>query len=184
MITIFQIIPSSSTFWKYWLLYMISLGVIYSIGLVIEDNKVQYQREKKYKTKKIKRLNVSKSKFITQVIEWCKQNLEHPKHHKYYPVVEVKYYKTKKVSGDYSSSNRIIRIFVNNHQTIDELIDTCIHEYVHYLQMPFKTNQVEYNKYNKTKGYFNNPYEIDARERAAFHTPICIKDLKRLGYIS
>jgi hypothetical protein len=30
--------------------------------------------------------------------------------------------------------------------------------------MPFKTNQVEYNKFNKTKGYFNNPYEIDARE--------------------
>lgn len=47
MIAILQIMPSSSTFWKYWLLYMISLGVLYIIGLVIEDNEVQYQRKKK-----------------------------------------------------------------------------------------------------------------------------------------
>jgi hypothetical protein len=162
---------------------MISLGVLYVIGLVIEDNKVKYQREKKYKTKNNQRLNVSKSKFITQVIEWCKQNLEHPKYHKYYPVVEVLYYKSKKRNGVYLPSNLTIKIFVNNHQTIDELVDTCIHEYVHYLQMPFQTNQVEYNKFNKTRGYLKNPYEIEARERAAFYTPKCIKELKRLGYI-
>ena len=183
MILTFQIILSSFPFWKYWLIYMISLGVLYVIGLVIEDNKVKYQREKKYKTKNNQRLNVSKSKFITQVIEWCKQNLEHPKYHKYYPVVEVLYYKSKKRNGVYLPSNLTIKIFVNNHQTIDELVDTCIHEYVHYLQMPFQTNQVEYNKFNKTRGYLKNPYEIEARERAAFYTPKCIKELKRLGYI-
>ena len=163
---------------------MISLGVIYIIGLVIEDNKVQYQREKKYKTKQKQRLNVSKSKFITQVIEWCKQNLEHPKYHKYYPIVEVLYYKNQKRNGFYLPSNLTIKIFVNNHQTINELVDTCIHEYVHYLQMPHQTNQLEYNKFNKTRGYYKNPYEIEARERAAFYTPKCIKDLKSLGYIS
>jgi hypothetical protein len=54
MILTFQITLSSFPFWKYWLIYMISLGVLYVIGLLIEDNKVQYQREKKYKTKKIK----------------------------------------------------------------------------------------------------------------------------------
>jgi hypothetical protein len=52
MILTFQITLSSFPFWKYWLIYIISLGVLYVIGLVIEDNKVQYQREKKYKTKK------------------------------------------------------------------------------------------------------------------------------------
>jgi hypothetical protein len=45
---------SISIFWKYWVIYMILLGVLYIIGLVIEDNKVKYQREKKYNTKKIK----------------------------------------------------------------------------------------------------------------------------------
>jgi hypothetical protein len=163
---------------------MILLGVLYVIGLLIEDNKVRYQSEKKYKIKRSQKINVSKAKFINLVIDWCKQNMEHPKYHKYYPIVEVKYYKTKKVSGDYNSSNRKIRIFVNNHQTINELVDTCIHEYVHYLQMPFQTNQEEYNKFNKTRGYHKNPYEIEARKKAAFYTPKCIKDLKRRGYIT
>ncbi|RAR73808.1 hypothetical protein [Flavobacterium aciduliphilum] len=184
MITTFQIILSISIFWNYWLLYMISLGLLYVIGLVIEDNKKNYQSVKNYRTKKNQKLNVNKSKFVNLVIDWCKQNLEHPRYHKYYPIVEVKYYKTKKVSGDYSSSKKIIRIFVNNHQTISELVDTCIHEYIHYLQMPFQSNQVEYDKLNKTNAYYNNPYEVEAREKAAFHTPQCIKELKRLGYIS
>lgn len=177
MVTKFLTIP---TFWKYWLIYMFMLGIFYIIGLISEYNNgpSPFRKLKNYT------LHVPKAKFINRVIEWCKQNMEHPKYHKYYPIVEVKYYKTKKVSGDYCSSNQIIRIFVNNHQTIDELIDTCIHEYVHYLQMPFQTNQVEYNKFNKTRGYHKNPYEIEARERAAFTTPKCIKDLKRLGYIS
>lgn len=183
MIPIFQIMPSSSTFWKYWLLYMISLGVIYIIGLVIEDNEVQYQREKKYKIKKREKLNVSKAKFINQVIEWCKQNLEPPKYHKYYPVVEVLYYKNQKRNGAYLPSNLTIKIFVNNHQNIEELVETIIHEYTHYLQMPRKVDQLNYAKYNKSKGYFENPYEVEARERAALYTPYCIKDLRSLGYL-
>jgi Zn-dependent peptidase ImmA (M78 family) len=110
--------------------------------------------------------------------------MDFPKHHKYYPTVEVKYYINKKKSGDYSSKSRLIRIYVNNHQTIEELVDTCIHEYTHYLQLAKETQQLEYTKYNKTKGYFNNPYEIDARKKAKFYTPKCIKDFKKLGYIS
>ena len=149
------------------------LGIFYIIGLISAYNNGPYP----FRKLKNYTLLVPKAKFINRVKEWCKQNMEHPKYHKYYPIVEVKYYKTKKVSGDYCSSNQIIRIFVNNHQTIDELIDTCIHEYVHYIQMPFQTNQVEYNKFNKTRGNHKNPYEIEARERAAFYTPKCIKDL-------
>ena len=50
--------------------------------------------------------------------------------------------------------------------------------------MPKEIQQLEYTKYNKTKGYFNNPYEIDARKKAKFYTPKCIKEFKKLGYIS
>ena len=174
---------SISIFWKYWLIYMISLGVIYIIGLVIEDDKVQSQREKKYKPKQKQSLNVSKSKFISQVIEWCKQNLEHPKYHKYYPIVEVLYYKNQKRNGVYLPANLTIKIFVNNHHNIETLVNTIIHEYTHYLQMPRKIDQLEYAKYNKYKGYFNNPYEVEAREKAAFYTPLCIDALKNLGCI-
>jgi hypothetical protein len=50
--------------------------------------------------------------------------------------------------------------------------------------MPKEVHQLEYNKYNKTKGYYNNPYEIDAREKAKLYAPKCINDLCKIGYIS
>ena len=50
--------------------------------------------------------------------------------------------------------------------------------------MPKEIQQLEYRKFQKTKGYFNNSYEIDARKKAKFYTPKCIKDFKKLGFIS
>jgi hypothetical protein len=180
MINLNIIALNTSPFWKWWWIYMISLGVLYIIGLIIED----ISNTKKCNLKNYA-LNVTKAKFINTVIDWCKENMDYPKHHKYYPTVEVKYNTRKeKYYGDYSSENRIIRIFINNHDSIEELVNTIIHEYTHYLQMPRDTNQLEYTKYNETKGYYNNPYEIDARKKAELYTPKCIKDLRKLGYIS
>ena len=176
------ILLSISLFWLWWGLYMISLGIIYVICLINEDVENSPSNKKKYHLKSYE-LNVTKARFINLIIDWCKKNMEFPKHHKYYPTVEIKYYKNKKL-GDYLLQSRKITIYVNNHLTIEELVDTCIHEYTHYLQMPKVSQQLEYTKYNKTKGYFNNPYEIDAREKAKFYTPKCIKDFKKLGYIS
>lgn len=174
-----------SSFWKCWVpIYLVSLVIIYLIGEIIEDNKKTNSKSKKIKFKKNYALNVTKSGFVSAVIDWCKENMEYPKHHKYYPTVEVKYNINKKANGDYSSYSRLIRIYVNNHKSIEDLVDTCIHEYTHYLQMPKEVHQLEYNKYNKTKGYYNNPYEIEAREKAEFYTPKCINDLYKLGYIS
>ena len=76
------------------------------------------------------------------MIDWCKQNMEHPKYHKYYTIVEVLYYKNQKRNGAYLPSNLTIKIFVNNHQNLEELIETIIHEYTHYLQMPRKVDQL------------------------------------------
>ncbi len=184
MLSIKIILLGISPFWKWWSVYMVSLVVIYLVGVIIEENKKTTTKSKKINFKKGYSLNVAKARFVNLVIEWCQKNMEFPAHHKYYPTVEIKYYKSKKKSGDYSSRSRVIRIFVNNRQTIEELVDTCIHEYAHYLQMPKEINQLEYTKYNKTKGYYNNPYEVDARKKAAFYTPKCVKDLRKLGYIS
>lgn len=181
MLTLKLINLTNFPFWKWWGIYMLTLLVLYLIGIIIEDffKPIHQNNSKKKHT-----LNVTKSGFVNAVIEWCKENMEYPKHHKYYPIVEVKYNINKKANGDYSSNSRLIRIFVNNHTSIEELVNTCIHEYTHYLQIPKEVHQLEYNKYNKTKGYYNNPYEIDAREKAKLYTPKCINDLYKLGYIS
>jgi hypothetical protein len=169
------------SFEKWWVIYMLSLLVLY---LLCEIFEVYFKPILQNNYKKKYSLNVTKSGFISAVIEWCKENMKHPKHIKYYPTVEVKYNINKKANGDYSYNSRTIRIFVNNHKSIEELVDSCIHEYTHYLQMPKEVHQLEYNKYNKTKGYYNNPYEIDAREKAKLYAPKCINDLCKIGYIS
>ena len=180
-LSIESIILIKFPFWKWWGIYMGTLLVLYIIGEIIEN--IFKSTPSNYSKKKYT-LNVTKAGFINAVIEWCKENMEYPKHHKYYPTVEVKYYKNKKANGDYSSRSRIIRIFVNNHKSIEDLVDTCIHEYTHYLQMPKEAHQIEYNKFNNTKGYYDNPYEIDARTKAKQYTPKCLNDLYKLGYIS
>lgn len=173
---------SHLTFKKWLLIYMLFILVIYLIGEIIEDFfKMEIKNTNNFKNYSLK---VSKAGFVKIVIDWCKENMEYPMFHKYYPKVEIKYYINKKANGDYSSNSQIIRIFINNHNSIEGLVGTIIHEYTHYLQMPNKKNQIEYTQYNKTKGYYNNPYEIEAREKAKIYTPKCIKDLCKLGYIS
>jgi hypothetical protein len=67
---------------------------------------------------------------------------------------------------------------------VEEIINTVIHEYTHYLDMPAQQNQKEYNRYLKQIGYFDNPYEINARVTADRYTPLCFEDMQRLGFVS
>jgi hypothetical protein len=111
--------------------------------------------------------------------------MDYPSGHKYYPQVKIYYYKTKRNRfGDYSSNVSLIRIFINNHTSVEELVDTIIHEYTHYLQMTTQQHQKEYNRYLKQKGYYDNPFEINAREAADKYTSIYLKDMKLKGLIT
>ena len=168
-----------SGFWFWWSLYMSVLLILYIIGSYFEKSNVKKIKKKDYN------INVTKSKFVNEVLKWCMKNMDYPTDHKYYPQVKICYYKTKRNRfGDYASNTRLIRIFINNHSSVEELIDTIIHEYTHYLDMPFQKDQKEYNRYLKQKGYYNNPFEINARETADKYTLICLKDMKRKGIIS
>ena len=168
-----------NSFWFWWSVYMSVILIIYIIGLCFESSKGIKPKKNDYTIK------VTKSKFINEVVKWCRNNMDYPTGHKYYPQVKVCYYKTKRNRyGDYTSNSRLIRIFINNHTSVEELINTIIHEYTHYLQMPTQQDQKEYNRYLKQKGYFDNPFEINARETADKYTSICLKNMIRIGFIS
>ena len=153
--------------------------ILYIIELCFECNNEIKPKKKYYNIK------VTKAKFVNEVLNWCMNNMDYPTGHKYYPHVKICYYKTKRNRfGDYTSNARLIRIFINNHSSVEELIDTIIHEYTHYLDMPFQKDQKEYNRYLKQKGYYDNPFEINARESANKYTSICLKAIKRKGLIS
>jgi hypothetical protein len=168
-----------NSFWFWWAVYMSVILITYIIGSCFESSKEVGPKENDYNIK------VTKSRFINEVVKWCMNNMDYPTGHKYYPQVKICYYKTKRSRfGDYTSNVRIIRIFINNHNTVKELINTIIHEYTHYLDMPTQQEQKEYNRYLKQKGYFENPYEINARKTADKYTSSCLKEMIRIGFIS
>ena len=168
-------------FYNFWFWWTVCAVILLLINFIGSDS----DRIKEIKHKKIYTIKGTKSRFVNQVIEWCMNNMDYPTGHKYYPEVKICYYTTKnRRFGDYTSNSRLIRIFINNHCSVAELINTVIHEYTHYLQMPTQQDQDAYNKFLKQKGYFDNPYEIEARLTADKYTAICLKEMIRIGAIS
>ena len=49
MITVFLLKLTISTFWKYWSIYMILLGIIFIVGSLIENSNGQFHNKIQYK---------------------------------------------------------------------------------------------------------------------------------------
>lgn len=129
-------------------------------------------------------LLISKAGYVRKVIGWCTQHLGTPARGPRIPELTISYYPHQKKHGNYVFSGKRIRIYVNNHTTISQLTDTIIHEYVHFLEIRSQVHQKEYDKHLQEIGYYKNPYEVSAREKAAHHVKDCLADMRRMGYIS
>jgi hypothetical protein len=46
------------------------------------------------------------------------------------------------------------------------LVDAVVHEYIHYLQFSKKNTEQDYNKSFNEVGYWQNPFEVEARRQA------------------
>jgi hypothetical protein len=126
---------------------------------------------------------VNKAALIRATVRWCACNLGYPPGHRKLPGLEISYYKHKKFHGLFFSGNRKIRIYPNNHASAASLINTIIHEYIHYLEVTNVQNQQLYNQYTLQSGYEKNPFEISARKKADEFTPACIQDLVKEGML-
>ena len=122
--------------------------------------------------KTVKDLKIPKKQFVIYVLEWCSLNLGKLKHDYN---LEIKYHKDKVYGGIYIPYSRTIRIFVHNELPIIDLTENIIHEYVHYLQNNKKGTDVEYNKHLHELGYWNNPFEIEARKLSAKYKDQCYR---------
>lgn len=74
---------------------------------------------------------------------------------------------------DYSS----IVIYRKGIKNIDKYVKIFIHEWTHSLQKGLKR---KYNKMNKKYGYWNNPFEIEARTNEGLYKSIIWKYAKSL----
>jgi hypothetical protein len=114
------------------------------------------------------------------VLEWCKKKWGLSKFQDDFP--KLRCYKKGDGGGYYGhfdDENNTIVIYLEPHPTVEDLVETVIHEYTHY-----KQNVTEnYDNYvARYKAYNDNPYEKTANNRATRWKDRCIKDiLKQLA---
>jgi Zn-dependent peptidase ImmA (M78 family) len=68
-----------------------------------------------------------------------------------------KRFKTK--YGDYQ--NKLITVYLNTCNTKKRIIETVLHEYCHFLQMPKNSDMVKYQYYSLFYDYHYHPLELE-----------------------
>jgi len=112
---------------------------------------------------KVRDLKIGKKEFVQLALKWCSANLgtiRHPYQ------LKIHYYRHKKYGGRYLFNGKQIVIYVYDQLSLICLTDTVIHEYTHHLQFDKQSCEGDYNKKHCEVGYWENPYEIEARQIA------------------
>ena len=105
-----------------------------------------------------------------RVMNWCKGNVGLNYRRSYLPILE--WHKRGEDCGDYDFEDNIISIYKNQHRSVLEIVETIIHEWVHYRQ-----SRVKYYEYDEKFGYAGNPLEKEAEKIASNLKYKCRKDL-------
>ncbi len=107
---------------------------------------------------------------IFKASDWCKVNIKSLVD-KEFPIVWIDR-DSAKIYGDYCWTDNEITIYPRRNETVEDLIDTVIHEWVHWSQ-----DGADLEKYK----FANNldPKENDAIENAKIMTPMCWRNIKK-----
>jgi len=146
-------------------LIMVVIGII---GMIYDhiQNKSKNQI-------KIEDLTIPKTKYTQMVIDWCVDNIKSPNPQPYY---QLKYHANKKQDGNYDPRTNTMTIYLGNINTLLQLTEIIIHEYVHSVQNQKGFIQ-KYEEQTTTKGYWNNPYEIESRKQTKIHQYQCLRSI-------
>ena len=120
-----------------------------------------------------------------KIIDWCIDEFGLSKHYEHYPYMEIDMDEDG-VCGDFIGYNNEIIICPTAMDTIDEFIETVIHEYTHYMQSPTWYTRYANRKTELTveefadyllRGDPTHPYEIEADEVAKRNWKQCKKEV-------
>lgn len=117
-------------------------------------------------------LKIGKKEFVQMVLKWCSQNVGQMK---YRYELKVCYYQNKTFYGRFMSWGKQIVIYLYPNLELIVLVDTIIHEYVHHLQFEKKSAASDYDKKTAEVGYWDNPYEVEARKIAEKNRKDCLQ---------
>lgn len=121
---------------------------------------------------KVRDIKISKRKFVLLSLQWCTDNLGTIRQSYQ---LKLHYYKHRKYGGWYVFDSKMIRIYVYDDLSLIDLVDAVIHEYTHHLQFEKKNSKQDFHKLLNEVGYWDNPYEVEARKIAYQNKKACLK---------
>ena len=115
------------------------------------------------------------NEFFDYCLHWCHKKFGKVKGK---PVPQIEWYWNESryqkynMLGEYDKEDNIIYLRIQGHRNIYNLANTVIHEYVHYMQ---PTHGNWYERYDRTHGYKENPYEVEAYHIGETYAVECAK---------
>jgi hypothetical protein len=109
-----------------------------------------------------------------KILEWCVKTYGKSKFNKTFPTLEFKKsdYYTEGCMAFYDEIESTIFVAKDLHTDLEELVNSIIHEYVHY-----KQNMRHYQILALYLPDHKNPLEIEAERTAKKDTKKCLKEL-------
>lgn len=132
-------------------------------------------------TQSIKRKHPESKKeyleLFKDALAWCQKNIKIGTPRKVPPNIKVSFNRTGNELGYYQYSKLLIMMYVLRNKTLKGVIQTFIHEYVHYLDIRNSKDNIRYNSLSRRKGYYDNDYEVRARELSSKYIDECYEYL-------
>ena len=123
--------------------------------------------------------NVPYTRLVSEIIQFTGPFLAERKI-RTYPPFKICYYKHKKYAGVFNGE---VVIYLKSNPDISTLVSTVLHEVRHYEQSKTDTQYKQYNTLTASVGYWDNPFEIQARAFAEQYTDSCIQYLASKQFI-
>jgi len=117
--------------------------------------------------------NVPNTVLVNEIILYTGFIL-HEKKIKHYPDFKIYYYQNKKYAGVYNGK---IIIYLGSNLTVNDIVNTTLHEIQDHIQDKTDPQFKHYNNYSAQRGYWNNPFEKEARRFASKYEDKCIEYL-------
>ena len=80
------------------------------------------------------------------------------------------------VYGEFCERNNWLTVNLGVCGNVREIIKTTIHEYTHHIQKGLKQN---YNSSVEKNGYYDSPFEVEARENEKIYKSVIWKEFKQ-----
>lgn len=93
----------------------------------------------------------------------------------HFPNFRIRYYKHRKWAGLFTGE---VVVYVKPDHDIPDLVNTTLHEVMHYIQSRKSRQYKYYDHYSRTLGYWNNPLEVEARTFASDNLEACLEYLE------